>query len=85
MTLEIPEAKCRIQAAMRHWPAVDDRILVYLRALHWRRRRALIMAHGELLSQTEIAARLSVSVATVQRDLNAAYAAYEQMFVGEWN
>lgn len=85
VTLQIPEAKCQLHVAMRNWPAVDDSTALFLTQLHWRIRRAVIMAHGEELTQEQIAARLRVSVRTVSEDLQRAYDAYEEAFRGQFN
>ena len=85
MTLQIPEAKCQLHVAMRYWPDVDDSTARFLRSLHWRIRRAVIMTHGEECTQEQIAARLRVSVRTVREDLQRAYDLYENLFRGEIN
>ena len=85
MTLQIPEAKCQLHVAMRNWPAVDDSTALFLQRLHWRIRRAVIMTHGEELTQEQIAARLRVSVRTVSEDVQRAYDAYEEAFRGQSN
>lgn len=85
MTLNVPESKCRLHVAMRNWPAVDDSTAQFLKQLHWRIRRAVIMTHGEECTQEQIAARLRVSVRTVREDLQRAYDLYENLFRGEIN
>lgn len=79
MTLNVPEAKCRLHVAMRFWPDVDDQTRRFLRSLHWRIRRAVELVHGEECSQDQVAARLRVSVTTVREDLGRAYAAYDRL------
>lgn len=85
MTLQIPEAKCQLHVAMRNWPAVDDSTQAYLATLHWRIRRCVILTHGEECTQEQIAARLRVSVDTVQKDLKRAYDLFEDTFRGQFN
>jgi DNA-directed RNA polymerase specialized sigma24 family protein len=85
MTLQIPEAKCQLHVAMRNWPVVDDSTALFLLRLHWRIRQAVILTHGQELTQEQIAARLRVSVRTVSEDLQRAYDAYEEAFRGEFN
>jgi len=85
MTLQIPEAKCQLHVAMRNWPTVDDSTTLILLRLHWRIRQAVILAHGQELTQEQIAARLRVSVRTVSDDLQRAYDAFEEAFRGEFN
>lgn len=85
MTLQIPEAKCQLHVAMRNWPAVDDSTALFLQKLHWRIRRCVILTHGEELTQEQIAARLRISVVTVQRDLERAYSLYERLFKDSFN
>ena len=85
MTLQIPEAKCQLHVAMRNWPTVDDSTTLFLLRLHWRIRQAVILAHGQELTQEQIAARLRVSVRTVSDDLQRAYDAFEEAFRGEFN
>lgn len=85
MTLNVPESKCKLHVAMRYWPDVDEPTARFLRSLHWRIRRAVIMTHGEECTQEQIAARLRVSVRTVREDLQRAYDLYENLFRGEIN
>jgi DNA-directed RNA polymerase specialized sigma24 family protein len=85
VTLHIPEAKSQLHVAMRNWPAADDSTELFLQQLHWRIRRVVIMTHGEELTQEQIAARLRISVDTVQTDLKRAYDVFEEMFRGQFS
>lgn len=78
MTLNVPEAKCRLHIAMRDWPTVDDATARYLKSLHWRIRRVVELTHGEECTGDQVAAQLRISPATVSGDLARAYTAYEE-------
>lgn len=73
MTLNIPEAKCKVHIAMRYWPDVDADTAAWLRSLHWRIRRAVELVHGEERTLDQAAAQLRVSPSTVTNDLSRAY------------
>ena len=77
MTLNVPEAKCRLHVAMRFWPDVDEPTRQFLRSLHWRIRRAVELVHGEECTADQAAAQLRVSSRTVYEDLSRAYRMYE--------
>ena len=79
MTLNVPEAKCRLHVAMRFWPDVDAQTAAFLRSLHWRIRRAVELVHGEGCTADQAAAQLRVSSRTVYDDLARAYQAYEDI------
>lgn len=85
VTLQIPEAKSQLRVAMSTWPMVDEVTAQFLRRLHWRIRRCVILTHGEELSREQVAARLRVSVRTVTEDLQRAYDAYEEALRGQFN
>ncbi len=85
MTIQIPEAKSQLHVAMRNWPEVDESTKLFLRRLHWRIRRCVILTHGEELTREQVAAKLRVSVRTVSDDLQRAYDAYEEAFRGQFN
>lgn len=78
MTLQIPEAKCRLHVAMAAWPEVDACTASFLRGLHWRIRRIVVLTHGEEYTQDQVSARMRVSVATVRSDLQRAYDAFDE-------
>lgn len=78
MTLNVPEAKCRLHVAMRLWPDVDDQTRIFLRSLHWRIRRTVELVHGEECTADQTAAQLRVSIRTIYEDLGRAYRAYEE-------
>jgi DNA-directed RNA polymerase specialized sigma24 family protein len=79
VTLNVPEAKCKLHVAMRYWPDVDDPTAQFLRSLHWRIRRAVELTHGEECSAEQVAAQLRISKETVYSDLARAYAQYEEV------
>lgn len=85
MTLQIPEAKARLQAALRHWPSVDDCIILFILRLHWRVRMVVLLTHVDQLTIDQVSARMGVSLRTVKRDLSRAYRSYEEQFKGEFN
>lgn len=80
MTLNVPEAKCKVHVAMRYWPDVDADTAAWLRSLHWRIRRVVELTHGEECSQDQVAAQLRISPATVYTDLSRAYDRWEELY-----
>ena len=80
MTLNVPEAKCRLHIAMRDWPTVDDATARYLRSLHWRIRRVVELTHGQECTREQVAAQVRISVRVVSEDLQRAYDAFEEAF-----